>query len=67
MFLLGLALASLLRHPPLPDRRAALVGASSVKLFSLPSSLNARPARGLAPSSSTASPPTRVATAFARR
>ena len=26
MFLLSLALASLLRHPPLPDRRAALVG-----------------------------------------
>ena len=28
MFLLGPALASLLRHPPLPDRRAALVGAA---------------------------------------
>ena len=33
MFLLGLALASLLRHPPLPDRRAALVGAAGAVLL----------------------------------
>ena len=33
MFLLSLALASLLRHPPLPDRRAALVGAAGAVLL----------------------------------
>ena len=35
MFLLGLGLtlASLLRHPPLPDRRAALVGAAGAVLL----------------------------------
>ena len=33
MLLLGLALASLLRHPPLPDRRAALVGAAGAVLL----------------------------------
>ena len=33
MFLLGLTLASLLRHPPLPDRRAALVGAAGAVLL----------------------------------
>ena len=33
MLLLGLTLASLLRHPPLPDRRAALVGAAGAVLL----------------------------------
>ena len=33
MLLLGLTLPSLLRHPPLPDRRAALVGAAGAVLL----------------------------------
>ena len=33
MFVLSLALATLLRHPPLPDRRAALVGAAGAVLL----------------------------------
>ena len=33
MLLLSLTLASLLRHPPLPDRRAALVGAAGAVLL----------------------------------
>ena len=33
MLLLGLTLASLLRHPPLPDRRAALGGAAGAVLL----------------------------------